>query len=79
MLSSSLLEKLKEFLRMNFYAPFVIGFFIMLLVSFFSTIVGNEILADKSATYGYVVLVIGVLLQLFSVVKEKKENNVRRR
>ena len=61
--------RLKNYLKENWGAPFVIGFMILLSTAAVYLSIGNETLADELAVYAYYSLVLGVLLQLISYIR----------
>ena len=66
--------RVKGYVRENLGAPFIIGFQVLLLVCAGLLIVGNTWLANGLATVAFFSLVIGVVLQLASFLKYRKEN-----
>jgi hypothetical protein len=72
--------KIKEYLKDNLEAPFVIGFQLFLTLSAGLLVQGNLVMADEVAVYTYFLLVIGVVLQLIAYVRhgnmmEKKSDD----
>jgi len=65
--------KIKEYFKDNPGVPFVIGFQLLLVVSAGLLIQGSSATANEVAIYAYYLLVIGVVLQLFSFVRHRKE------
>lgn len=67
-------NRLKGYLRENWGAPFVVGFMLLLLVCAGLLTGGNSGLADEVAVYAYYLLVIGVVLQLVSFLRQGKRS-----
>ncbi len=72
--------KIKEYLKDNLGAPFVIGFQLFLILSAGLLIQRNLVMANEVAVYAYFLLVIGVVLQLIAYVRhgnmmEKKSDD----
>lgn len=65
---SSAFEKLKE----NPGSPFIIAFMIVLVSAAIALALNVEELANELAEVAYYFLVVGVVLQLISVVREEK-------
>lgn len=63
------IKRLKEYLRENLGAPFIIAFMALLLLSAVHFLLGVNEMADSLATVAYFVLVGGVLLQLASYIR----------
>jgi hypothetical protein len=59
----------KGYIKMNWGAPFIIGFMILLLIAAVSLTVGLSFLTDSVVVYSYYVLIAGVVLQLFCFLK----------
>lgn len=75
MLRIKIPERLRNYLKENWGAPFVIAFMILLIVAAVYLSLGIETTANDIATYAYYSLVIGVFLQLISYIRyERKEN-----
>jgi len=75
-----ILPKIKEYLKDNPGAPFVIGFQLLLVVCAGLLIQGNSVMANEVAVYAYFSLVIGVVLQLIAYLRhgnmvEKKSDD----
>jgi len=66
--------KIKKYFKDNPVAPFVIGFQLLLVVCAGLLIQGSLAIANEVAIYAYYLLVIGVVLQLFSFVRHRKES-----
>lgn len=67
----SVLPKIKRHCKENLGAPFVVGGQMLLLVYAGLFVVGNSALANKVAIFAYLLLLIGVVLQLFSFPRHK--------
>jgi hypothetical protein len=65
-------QKLLEYLKANLGAPFIVAFMILLASAAAYLAVGMEPSANDVAVYAYYCLVIGVILQLASYVREGK-------
>lgn len=52
-------------------APFILAFIILLILAAIHLAVGMEDQANKLAEYAYYMLVIGVVLELFAVIRSK--------
>lgn len=63
------MPRIKRYLRDNPGASFVIGFQILLLVCASLLILGNSVWAEGVAVAAYFSLVIGVAVQLFSLIR----------
>jgi len=61
-----------RYFRENLGAPFIIAFIMLLIACAVLLIIENERLAEELAVYAYYLLVIGVLLQLISFLKERR-------
>lgn len=66
-------DRLKKYLWENWGAPFVIGFQMLLLVCAGLSVGDKQALANDVAVYAYYLLVIGVVLQLVSFIRGRKE------
>ena len=64
--------RIKKYLRENPGAPFIMGFMVLLLSCAFLLFTGHTPQANKTAEYAYYLLVIGVILQFVSFVKEER-------
>ncbi len=62
------------YLTENWGAPFIVAFMILLITAAIYLAYGNEAKANKLAEYAYYNLVIGVLLQLVSLIKEERKS-----
>ena len=60
------------YFRENWGAPFIIGFQVLLLACAGLLVQGSSGLANDVAVYAYYLLVIGVILQLVSFLKNRK-------
>ena len=65
-----------RYFRENLEAPFVAGFQALLLVCAGLLVQGDSGLANDVAVYAYYLLVAGVLLQLISFVRHRKESKL---
>jgi len=65
--------KLKSYIKENPGAPFIIGFIILLVAAAIALAVNMEGTANTLAEYAYYSLVIGVLLQIAVLIKERKK------
>jgi hypothetical protein len=65
-------QRLLEYLKGNWGAPFIIAFMILLAAAAAYLAIGMESLANDIAVYAYYNLVAGVVLQLISYVKESR-------
>jgi len=63
-------QKLLEYLKTNLGAPFIVAFMILLATAAAYLAVGMESPANDIAVYAYYCLVIGVILQLISYIRE---------
>lgn len=61
--------RIRRYLRDNPGASFVIGFQLLLLVCAGLLILGNSVWAEGVAVAAYFSLVIGVVVQLFSLIR----------
>jgi heme/copper-type cytochrome/quinol oxidase subunit 4 len=69
------LVRAKGYLRLNWGAPYIVGFMLLLLSAAASLSVGSESLADLLAVYAYYFLVAGVVLQLVCFLKCSKDDS----
>jgi len=70
--------RIKKYLKENPGAPFIMGFMTLLLSCAVLLTTGHTPQANTTAEYAYYLLVIGVILQFVSFVKEgraKQEEN----
>jgi hypothetical protein len=67
------LSGIKRYFKENPGAPFIIGFQISLLSCAFLLSIGKLSLAEKISVYAFCFVVIGVFLQLVSLLKEGKK------
>lgn len=65
--------KIKEYFKDNPGAPFVIGFQLLLVVCAGLLIQGSLAMANEAATYAYLLLVVGVVLQFIAYVRHRNE------
>ena len=64
--------RIKEYLKENPGAPFIMGFMALLLSCAILLSTGHTPQANKTAEYAYYLLVIGVILQFISFIKEER-------
>ena len=64
--------RIKKYLKENPGAPFIMGFMALLLSCAVLLTMGHTPQANKTAEYAYYLLVIGVILQFVSFVKEER-------
>lgn len=71
-------HRIKQYLKENWGALFIITFMILLIIAAIYLSIGNEAYANDIAIYAYYALVIGVLLQLASYIKyaRKEEKQI---
>jgi len=65
-----------RYFRENPGAVFIIGFQVLLVSAAVFLIVGDSVLANEVAVYSYYSLVIGVVLQVASVVRKVLTNRL---
>ncbi len=65
-------EIIKKELKENPGRPFIIAFMILLIIAAAELAVGNSTIANKLAEIAYYYLVIGVVLTIYSVVREER-------
>ena len=71
-----LLFRVKEYVKENLGAPFIVGFMLLLIVAAVSLSAGWSSLADTVAIYAFYALVVGVVLQLVCFLKyPRKDDN----
>jgi len=63
-----------NYFKGNLGAPFIITFIVLSLVSAVSFSLRMESLADSVMIYAYYSLVIGIILQTLSYIREKKQH-----
>ncbi len=66
--------KVKEYIKDNPGAPFVIGFQLLLVVCAGLLIQGSSAIASEVATYAYLLLVVGVVLQFIAYVRYRNDS-----
>jgi hypothetical protein len=64
--------RVKKYMKENPGAPFIMGFMALLLSCAILLSTGHTPQANKTAEYAYYLLVIGVVLQFVSFVKEER-------
>jgi hypothetical protein len=62
-------DRVKNYIRENWGAPFIVGFMSLLLIAAVSLAIGLPVLADGIAIVAYFALVAGVFLQLVCFLK----------
>ena len=67
-------RKIKDYLKDNPSAPFVLGFQVLLVVCAGLLIQGSPTTAEGVAIYAYFLLMTGVVLQLVSFVRRREES-----
>ncbi|NPA23434.1 MAG: hypothetical protein GXO23_03970, partial [Crenarchaeota archaeon] len=65
-------EIIKKELKENPGRPFIIAFMILLIIAATELAIGNTAAANKLAEIAYYYLVIGVILTIYTVVKEER-------
>jgi hypothetical protein len=65
-------NKLKCYVRLNWGAPFIIAFMVLLVSAAFSVLFGISSLTDILAVNGFYTLTVGVIMQLFCILRYKK-------
>lgn len=68
--------KLKGYCKENLGAPFILGFQILLVICAYLLVLEASMVANEVAIYAYYLLIVGVILQLFSFIRSKKEKSV---
>jgi hypothetical protein len=66
--------KVKGYIKVNWGAPFIVAFMLLLMVAAVSLSLSLSSLADAVAVYAYYALVIGVVLQLVCFLKYRGKN-----
>ena len=69
------LVRAKTYVELNWGAPYIVGFMVLLSGAATSLSVGSESLADLLAVYAYYFLVAGVVLQLVCFLKCSKNDS----
>ena len=64
--------RIEQYLKENWGAPFIVAFMAILVACACLLASGNEGLANELAVYAYYSLVIGVVLQLASFIREER-------
>ena len=70
---NSRFPKIKRYLKDSPGAPFIVGFQLLLLICAGLLIQGNSVVASEVAVYAYCLLLAGVVLQLTSSIRSRKE------
>lgn len=65
----------KGFVRLNWGAPFIVLFILFLMIAGVSSLIGFLSFADSLAIYAYYLLIVGVALQVFCLVKYRKRHD----
>jgi hypothetical protein len=65
-------ERIRAYVKENPGAPFILGFQTLLIACVALLVNGAEAMANELAVYAYYMLVIGVLLQLASYIREER-------
>jgi hypothetical protein len=73
--SPALQDRFKAYVRMNWGAPFIVGFIVLLMFAATYLSMGLAVLADEVAVYAFYALVVGVILQLVCFLKYNKGND----
>ena len=68
-------SRVKDYVKENWGAPFVVGFMALLIVAAVSLSMGYVVLADEVAVYAYYALVVGVALQLACFLKYRERES----
>ncbi|MEM1554493.1 MAG: hypothetical protein QXJ72_06405 [Thermoproteota archaeon] len=68
-------KKIKKYVSENSGIPFILGFQILLILCATLFLRGAETTANELAVYAYYMLVIGVLLQLVSYIRERRKTS----
>jgi heme/copper-type cytochrome/quinol oxidase subunit 4 len=66
--------RFKGYVRVNWGAPFIVGFMLLLMVAAASLSIGLDVVANEVAIYAYYAIVVGVVLQLVCFLKYNKRN-----
>jgi hypothetical protein len=66
--------KVKSYVRVNWGAPFILGFMVLLIVAADSLSMGLADTADEVSTYAFCALVVGVVFQLVCFLKYSRRN-----
>jgi len=66
--------RIRGYVRVNWGAPFIVGFMLLLMIAAASLSMALAALADEVAVYAYYALVVGVILQLVCFLKYNKRN-----
>jgi undecaprenyl pyrophosphate phosphatase UppP len=68
------INKTKEYVKTNWGSPFIIGFIVLLVTTVVSLSIGLQYMADTIAIYAYYALILGVVLQLASFIKNRNKD-----
>ena len=72
--SKGMPARIKEYVRDNWSAPFIVGFMLLLMVAAASLSMGLAALADEVAVCAFIALVVGVILQGVCYLIHDKRN-----
>jgi hypothetical protein len=67
--------KVKSYVRVNWGAPFILGFVVLLVIAADSLSVGLADMANEVSTYAFCALVVGVVFQLVCFLKYNRKND----
>lgn len=73
--SVSFKYKVKGYIKVNWGAPFIVAFILLLMVAAVSLSVSLSSLADTIAVYAFYALCVGVVLQLACFLKYRGKND----
>ena len=65
-------SRVKDYVKENWGAPFILGFMALLMVAAASLIMEFSVFAEEVAVYAYYSLVVGVVFQLACFLKCRK-------
>jgi len=71
--SNSRLPRINRYLKDSPGVPFIVGFQLLLLICVGLLIQGYSVMASEVAVYAYYMLLAGVVLQLTSSMRSRKE------
>jgi hypothetical protein len=72
---NKILFTLKGFVRLNWGAPFIVLFLLFLIGIGVCSLIGLSSLADSLSIYAYYLLIAGIALQFFCLVKYRKRSD----
>ncbi len=64
-------ERVKDYLKNNYGAPFIIVFMALLIYAAIYLAYGKKAIADQLAVYAYYMLVIGVIGQIIAYIRNR--------